>query len=143
MNLHVTALALLLASAPVWAQDAQWQGSGRAELKAFVQKQGGDLDLPRSIAFYGDFNGDRQEDALVFIYSDIEGAAGNFDLKVALFRGEAGKYRFMRYAPNIFGQNPRNAKFSKGLAEITTTMPKPGDSRCCPTGSKRYRIRIQ
>jgi hypothetical protein len=134
-------LALLGPGVPASAQDMQWQGPARAEIKAFVTKQKGDVDRP--VAFYGDFNGDSQEDAVVFVYTDIEGAAGNFDLKVALFRGEAGKYRFMRYAPNVFGIEPREAKFSNGVVEITTTMPRAGDPRCCPTGSKRYAIDVR
>jgi hypothetical protein len=120
---------------------AQWQGPQRAAIKAFVEKQNGATNLPWPVAFYGDFNGDSQEDALVFVYSDIPGAAGNFDLKVALFRGEGGQYRFMRYANDVFGSEPREPKFTNGVVEITTTMPKPGDPRCCPTGSRRYTIR--
>ena len=79
-NLKALAIASLLAFGlvtPTWAQDAQWEGPGRAEIKALVAKQKGFLDLPTPIAFYGDFNGDGQEDAVVFVYTDIEGAAGN------------------------------------------------------------------
>ena len=131
---------VVLSGVPAAAEDGQWRGAARAEIRAFVKKQKGDVDLPYPIAFYGDFNGDGQEDAIAFIYREIEGAAGNVDLKVALFRGAGGKYRFLRYAPDVFGFEPRDAKFSNGLVEITTTMPRPGDPRCCPTGSKRYAI---
>ena len=138
--LAIASVLMFGLKAPAWAQDGQWEGPGRAEIKAFVAEQKGWLDLPTPIAFYGDFNGDGQEDAVVFVYSDIEGAAGNFDLKVALFEGANGKYRFMRYAPEVYGLDPRDAKFSNGLVEITTTMPRPNDPRCCPTGSERYAI---
>lgn len=137
---------IMLASLPVGlialvqAQDLQWRGAARAELKEFVREQRGMLELPWPIAFYGDFTGDGQDDAIVFVYRDIEGAAGNFDLKVALFIGEASNFKFLRYATNVYGEQPRQPKFSHGLVELTTTMPRPGDPRCCPTGSKRYSI---
>lgn len=136
----------VLASLPVGlialvqAQDLQWRGVARAGLKEFVREQRGMLELPWPIAFYGDFTGDGQDDAIVFVYRDIEGAAGNFDLKVALFIGEGSTFKFLRYAPNIYGEQPRQPKFSHGVVELTTTMPRPGDPRCCPTGSKRYSI---
>jgi hypothetical protein len=139
--LLIAFLGTLGSSSVASAQNAQWQGPARAEIKAFVKKQKGDVDQP--VAFYGDFNGDNQEDAVVFLYKDIEGAAGNFDLKVALFRGEAGKYRFVRYASDVFGIEPREAKFSNGSVEITTTVPRADDPRCCPTGSKRYAIDVR
>lgn len=119
----------------------QWAGPARSELQAFARQQKGYMDVPFQSTFYGDFNGDGQEDAVVFVYTNIEGAAGNFDLKVVLFRGEGGRYRFLRDAPNVFGVEPRNARFAKGRVEITTTMPRPGDPRCCPTGSKTFAIR--
>lgn len=137
-------LAILVGSATISAAgDAQWKGPARAQIKAFVKKQNGMLDLSTPIAFYGDFNGDGQEDAVVFIYTEIVGAAGNMDLKVALFKGEGDKFRFLRYAPGIYGWEPRQPKFSKGSVAITTTMLKPGEPRCCPTGSKRYTIRTR
>lgn len=128
------------------AQDAarqQWQGPARAELRSFAQRQKAMLHLPGQIAFYGDFTGDGQEDAVLFIYADIPGAAGNFSLKVALFRGEGGKYRFLRYASGVYGTEPRDAKFSKGKVEVTLATLRPTDARCCPTGSKRYSIDAQ
>jgi len=145
MNWTLTGTAAILLaalSAFAFANEAQWQGPGRDELKKFVEKEGGATDMPKPVSFYGDFDGDGQEDAVVFIYSTIEGAAGNFDLKVALFRGDAGKFRFLSYAKNVFGSEPRNAKFEKGKVLIITTMPKQGDPRCCPTGSKRYTIKV-
>jgi len=141
--LAIACTAMLSLSVPASSQDNQWQGPGRSEIRAFVEQQKGWLDLPTPIAFYGDFNGDGEEDAVVFIYSDIEGAAGNFNLDVALFEGADGKYRFMRNAPEVYGTEPRDAKFSNGMVEITTTMPRPEDPRCCPTGSERFVIETQ
>ncbi|WP_274630827.1 hypothetical protein [Arvimicrobium flavum] len=138
--LAIAAVVLFGLEAQAGSQEGQWDGPGRAALKAFVAAQKGWLDLPTPIAFYGDFTGDGGEDAVVFVYSDIAGAAGNFDLKVALFAGADGAYRFLGYASEVYGVEPRDAAFSKGLVEITTTMPQPGDPRCCPTGSQRYAI---
>ena len=143
MTIFARALAtvvMLGVSAPALSRDTQWEGS-RTDIKAFVAKQKGMLDLPHPIAFYGDFNGDRREDAIVFIYRDIAGAAGNFDLRVALFEGSEGRYRLLRLVPGVYGTEPRQVAFSNGLIEITTTILRPEDSRCCPTGSMRHKIR--
>lgn len=134
----LVALALILGS-PALAEDAQWQGPGRTAIKSYVSKQGGMTDLPHPIVLYGDYTGDGQDDAIVFIYKPSGGSAINLD--VVLFTGEQGRFQFKKKVPDVFGDRPRDAKFSKGLIELTTTMPKPGDPRCCPTGSKRYRIR--
>jgi len=134
----VVLLAGLLSSPAAMANDAQWQGPGRAGIKGYVEKAGGMTDLPFPIALYGDFTGDGQDDAIVFVYTDTGGSGPALD--VVLFTGDHGTYRFKKHVHNVYGEEPRNAKFSKGLIELTTTMPKPGDPHCCPTGSKRYRI---
>lgn len=127
-----------------FAKDDQWNGPGRAAIKAFVKKRGGlveDVSFP--IAFYGDFNGDGNEDAVVFIYSPIPGAASGVDLKVALFKGQGGKYKFMRYVPNIYGQEPRNVVFSDGKVEVTTSILGDNDAHCCPSHPKKYTIKTK
>jgi hypothetical protein len=131
--------AALLASPAAMADTAQWQGPGRAVIKAYVEKAGGMTDLPFPVALYGDFTGDGQDDAIVFVYTPSGGSGMNLD--VVLFTGERGSYRFKKLVPNVFGERPRDAKFSRGVIELTTTMPKPGDPHCCPTGSKRWRIK--
>jgi hypothetical protein len=40
----------------------------------------------------------------------------------------------------LFGVQPRDAAFGEGVMTLTTTMPRPGDPRCCPTGASRWTI---
>lgn len=40
----------------------------------------------------------------------------------------------------IYGDDPRDVVFRPDRIEVTTTMPRPGDPRCCPTGSSRWSI---
>jgi hypothetical protein len=40
----------------------------------------------------------------------------------------------------LFGTEPRDAAFGAGVMTLTTTMPRPGDPRCCPTGATRWTI---
>jgi len=132
-------MAALIVSPAAMADTEQWQGPGRAVIKAYVEKAGGMTDLPFPVALYGDFTGDGQDDAIVFVYTPSGGSGMNLD--VVLFTGERGSYRFKKLVPNVFGERPRDAKFSMGVIELTTTMPKPGDPHCCPTGSKRWHIK--
>lgn len=88
--------------------------------------------------FYGDFTGDGLDDALAWI---LYPSGGNSEfLEVALFRNEGGRMVFYRSIDNIVGGNPRDVVFERGRITLTTTMPKPGDPRCCPTGSRNWAI---
>lgn len=40
----------------------------------------------------------------------------------------------------IYGESPRDVVFTPGKIKVTTTMPRPGDPRCCPTGATRWTI---
>ena len=40
----------------------------------------------------------------------------------------------------LFGAEPRDAVFGPGMVTLTTTMPRPGDPRCCPTGATRWTV---
>ena len=134
--------SITIASAQNASTD-QWQGPARAELKSFMLRQKAIVDIPARIAFYGDFDGDGQEDALLFMYIPIEGAASGVDLDVALFRGNAGRYKFFRKVPEIFGQSPHNVSFTNGKIDLTMKVPRQGDAHCCPTGSKSFTIRTK
>jgi hypothetical protein len=90
---------------------------------------------------YGDFTGDGQADALAFAYFDVGGSAAH--LIVTLFRHEDGRMTFMRTVDDVYGLEPRNARFSKGRIVLTTTVPNPGDPHCCPTGSQDWTIRTE
>jgi len=90
--------------------------------------------------FYGDLTGQGTKDAISFIYSPIEGANG-MALSVWVWRDRNGAYELARDATNdIFGQDPRRVQFAPGRISVTTTVLKPGEPRCCPTGTKTFTI---
>jgi hypothetical protein len=79
-------------------------------------------------------------EAIGVAYLPIVGAAGNVDIAVGYYtRGRQG---FALAAPvsGLFGQEPREPSFLPDRIELTTTMPRPEDPRCCPTGTARWSI---
>ena len=125
---------------PVSAQPQDLQGPARADIQRYIAQKGLARGLLSAHAFYGDFTGDGVADALAVIYTNIEGAAGNFDITVATFRNEGGRFVHHRDHRDIFGTSPRDVRFSPGRIELTTVMPRPNDPRCCPTGQRRWTI---
>lgn len=89
--------------------------------------------------FYGDFSGDGQDDALAFAYHGYDGGNGVGLVVLVLQRTEKGFRVIQR--PKIFGQEPRDVKFSKGVITVTTTVPGPKDPRCCPSRKKTWKIK--
>ncbi len=90
--------------------------------------------------FYGDLTGQGTKDAISFVYSPIEGGNG-MGLSVWVWRNRNGAYELARDATNdIFGQDPRDVQFAPGRISVTTTVLKPGEPRCCPSGTKTFTI---
>lgn len=109
------------------------------DIAALIQQTAGSRLLEQRV-FTGDFTGDGQADAVAFIY--YEGGGSGMMLRVALFQGEGSRFRFLRNANDVLGENPRQPVFRPGEFQITTTMPRPGDPRCCPTGERRFTVRL-
>lgn len=116
-------------AAPAGANDA---------ITAWARNQYGAVNVfdPVEI-FYGDFTGDGSPDALAWIL--YSGGGNSAMLDVALFRNEGGRMTYFRSA-EAYGDTPRNVNISVGRITLTSTMPRPGDPRCCPTGSQDWTI---
>ena len=67
------------------------------------------------------------------------GGGNSAMISAGLFRIDGGKMSLIGPV-EIFGDAPRDVTFSQGKIEVTTTMPRPGDPHCCPTGSARWTI---
>ena len=67
------------------------------------------------------------------------GGGNSAMISAGLFRIDGGKMSLIGPV-EIFGETPRDVKFSQGKIEVTTTMPRPDDPHCCPTGSARWTI---
>lgn len=108
---------------------------------AWAREQHGEHVYYPVATFYGDFSGDGVNDALAWI---MYPSGGNSDfLHVALFRNEGGAMVHYRSVDDVFGGDPRNVVFETGRITLTSTMPAPGDPRCCPTGSQDWVIDTQ
>lgn len=104
------------------------------------EKHGHNVYEPVQV-FYGDFTGDGMDDALAWI---LYPSGGNSDfLDVALFRYENGQLSYYRSVDNVFGGNPRNVVITPGQITLTTTMHKPDEPRCCPTGERDWVIETE
>jgi len=109
-----------------------------ATILAWAHEQHGEYVFYPVQTFYGDFTGDGLDDALAWIRYP---SGGNSDLlDVALFRNERDQMTYYRSIDNVFGGDPRNVVFEQGRITLTTTMPNPGEPRCCPTGSQNWVI---
>ncbi|AWM86804.1 hypothetical protein C4E04_08755 [Microvirga sp. 17 mud 1-3] len=114
-------------------------GPAAGAIRAQIKRE--ELQEPDQVnVFYGDLTGQGTKDAISFVYSPIEGANG-MGLSVWVWRDRNGAYELARDASNdIFGQDPRDVQFVPGRISVTTTVLKPGEPRCCPTGTKTFTI---
>lgn len=127
--LRALVLLLSLAGGSAAAQDvqtllAQTLGAGAEQL----------YWLPDSI------DPAQAREALGVAYIPIEGAAGNVSIAVGYYaRGPQG-FGLVGPVADLFGAEPHDPRFLADRIEVTTTMPRPGDPRCCPTGTARWAI---
>jgi hypothetical protein len=132
------AIGLALCLAIPAAARAQEPGAIEALLAETLLNQGGEI-----AAWY--FLPDAEDpaaasEALGVIYEEIRGAAGNSMIAVGHFVREGESFALAGRVAEVFGQEPRDAAFLADRIEVTTTMPKPDDPRCCPTGASRWII---
>ncbi|MEO1238725.1 MAG: hypothetical protein AAFW64_03505 [Pseudomonadota bacterium] len=76
--------------------------------------------------------------ALGFYYYIPPGGGNAVRLSVGYFQRTRVGFSLVRPVTGLFGHNPRDAVFSGPTIEVTTTMLRPGEPRCCPTGQARW-----
>lgn len=108
------------------------------QIAAWARKVHGANLVEPATMFFGDFTGDGAPDALVFAYAESGGSA--VDLRVALFRNNQGSLTYWRDHNEVRGFEPRDVRFATGTVTVTTTVLRPTDPRCCPTGSRTWTI---
>jgi hypothetical protein len=79
-------------------------------------------------------------EALGVAYIPIEGSAGSVSISVGYYAKGSDGFAFVGAVADLFGGEPRDQRFLADRIEVTTTMPAPGDPRCCPTGTARWAI---
>ncbi|GLT08237.1 hypothetical protein GCM10007928_04680 [Sulfitobacter porphyrae] len=78
--------------------------------------------------------------SLGIAYVHIPGSAGNVALGAGVFRQTAQGWQLSTPVYNLFGHEPRAPQFQNGQLQLLTTMPGPGEPRCCPTQEAMWRI---
>ncbi|WP_162561423.1 hypothetical protein [Methylobacterium terrae] len=119
---------------------AQWNGPEKAALRTQVTARVGKVNSLEITPFYGDYNSDAKDDALVFAYYEDRNGGNSMSLDVFLFKGTAKGFSFVKKVPNVYGSSPRMARFGPGSIKVTLTTLGPNDPRCCPTATKEYTI---
>lgn len=76
--------------------------------------------------------------ALGFYYYIPAGGGNAVRLSVGYFQRTRVGFSLVRPITGLFGHNPRDTVFSGTTIEVTTTMLRPGEPRCCPTGEVRW-----
>ncbi|MEL7090124.1 MAG: hypothetical protein AAFN94_00180 [Pseudomonadota bacterium] len=87
-----------------------------------------------------DIDAARATQAIGIAYEHIPGSAGSAGIALGHYVRTGNIWQFVRPIEGVFGQQPRDAQFGPGWAEITTLMQGPNDARCCPTMPTRWRI---
>ena len=78
--------------------------------------------------------------AIGVVYEYIPGSAGNTGIATGVFVRHANGWAFAGKVDGMFGHQPRDAVFSQGYVDITTTTLGANEPRCCPTVPARWRI---
>lgn len=83
------------------------------------------------------------DDAVAFgtYINDPTGNAQQF--AVAAFRKDGGRWRFVRTADRVLGQDASNVAFKGGKVEFDTTTMRDSDTRCCPTGRTHWSVPLR
>lgn len=79
-------------------------------------------------------------EAIAVAYPVLEGAAGNTGIVAGYFVRSGAGFTYAGPLDDLYGQEPREARFLADHIEVTTTMPLPGDARCCPSGTAIWSI---
>ncbi|MEC9434587.1 MAG: hypothetical protein VYD87_16905 [Pseudomonadota bacterium] len=87
--------------------------------------------------FEGDWSGDGVPDGLAITYHSCRDCGNSVGILSWIYLGGNGAMAPVREV-EIFGGRPRDADIRPGRISVVTTMPKPGDPRCCPTGEKTW-----
>src|SRR5690606_22567245 len=112
-------------------------GEAATAIQADV-RSAGFMSRVQAHVFYGDLTGQGTKDAVAILYHP---SGGNSD-EIAgwLYWDTDEGYKQAPSSPleDVYGFDPRGVTLSPGRIEITMTVMKPDDPRCCPTGEKTY-----
>jgi hypothetical protein len=96
-------------------------------------------EILSSFWFQGPAGADGSAPGLSVAYYPIPGG-NSFQIGVDAFAVTAAGAVHRGEIEGLYGTEPRDPAFGDGVMTLTTTMPKPDDPRCCPTGATRWTI---
>ncbi|MDD9716965.1 hypothetical protein PVW48_09430 [Dinoroseobacter sp. PD6] len=122
---------------------------------AAAQQGWGDLDgllraqlLPPQASLVGAFwlpdhaDPGQARRALGIAFFEVANGGNSTNIATGYFLGTGAGWAFANPVSGLFGQGPRDVVYYDDRVELTTTMPNPGDPRCCPTGEARWSVNI-
>ena len=140
--IRTLAAAAILAAGPAAAQDWGFVTPLVTESLADGQMPIGDPYWFPDVA-----TPDKATRAIGVLYVEIPGAAGNFNVAAGVFGRNGSGWQLLKPVPELFGTDPRDPRWEGAPAPtrviLTTTMPKDGDPRCCPTGEAHWSIDLK
>jgi hypothetical protein len=80
--------------------------------------------------------------AVAFSYYMLPGGGNAQSLRTGLYLRVAEHFQLAGVLDGLFGLDPRNVRFTGTAIELNTTMPAPGDPRCCPTAEALWSIDV-
>lgn len=80
-------------------------------------------------------------DAIVFAHYSPDPTGNGVSLAAALAHKSENGWD-VRSIPNIMGENPAKVEFIRNEATFTTSITRDGDPHCCPSGIKKYSVRL-
>jgi hypothetical protein len=128
--------ALVLLAAPASAQQG-WGDLDRLLAAALLPQ---DASLNGAFWLPDDADPSRAREALAVTYFEVPGGGNSARISSGYFVLTNTGWSLARPLSGLFGGSPRDVTFLPDRIELTTTMPKPGDPRCCPTGTGRWSV---
>ena len=138
MKTFLAAALFSLVALPAAAADCPSGGPAAAVLPEIVAIMGG--EPAGDCIFYGDYNGNGAQDALAFVYAYSGG--NSVAQEVWLLSSDSGFWARVTQV-EVYGQSPRDVRFSPGQILVTTDMPGPNDPRCCPSEETTWTLTIR
>ncbi|MCB2137636.1 MAG: hypothetical protein KDE08_17100 [Rhodobacteraceae bacterium] len=83
---------------------------------------------------------DLANEAIGVVYPVLVGAAGNTGIAAGHFYRFKDEMELNSLVTNLFGYDPRDARFFADRIEITTNVLGPNDPRCCPSKVQVWRL---
>jgi hypothetical protein len=133
--------AALLAGLVVLAQPgAAQQGWGNLDQLLTGALLGANATLLRSWWLPDHADPAQARTALGVAFFESPGGGNSASIASGYFTRTQAGWTLAVPVTGLFGSAPREATFLPDRIELTTTMPRDGDPRCCPTGAGRWSV---